>query len=112
MPISFSHAVSLVAVAVLATVLTRALPFILFSGKREMPEAFHLLGRLLPPAMIASLIVYCLRNTQWQKPGSILSEALSLALLVLLHKWKKNTILSIGGSTLCYMILIRAFNLI
>lgn len=112
MPISFGHAVSLVAVAVIATVLTRALPFILFSGKREMPEAFHKLGRLLPPAMIATLIVYCVRKTEWQKPGSVLSEGLSLALVIILHKWKKNTILSIGGGTLCYMLLIRAFNLI
>lgn len=112
MPIPFNHAAALVAVAVLATVLTRALPFLLFSGKKEMPQAFHVLGRILPPAMIGTLIVYCVRNTRWQEPGSVLSELLSLALVILLHKWKRNTILSIGGGTICYMILIRAFNLI
>lgn len=112
MPITFNHAAALVGVAVFASVVTRALPFVLFSGKRKMPEAFRVLGRILPPAMIATLIVYCARQTDWKEPGSVLSEAVSLALVVLLHKWKENSILSIGGGTICYMILIRVFNLI
>lgn len=106
MLISTNHALAIVAVAAAATAITRALPFVLFR-KAELPPLFNILGRLLPPAMIATLVIYCIRGIKWNDPGSFLSELLSLALIALLYKWKENTVLCIAGGTICYMILIR-----
>ena len=105
MPIRSETALLMVAVAALMTLLTRALPFILFGGKREMPEAFIVLGRILPPAMIGSLVIYCIRQINIKEPSSVLTEMLGLALVVILHKWKANTVLSIVGGTVFYMLL-------
>ncbi len=105
MPIDNKQAALMVLVAALATILTRALPFLLFGQKREMPEAFNILGRILPPAMIASLVVYCVRNVDIQEPSSILTEVLGLALVTVLHKWKGNAVISIVGGTVFYMVL-------
>ncbi len=104
---SNEYAIALGIIAMLATILTRALPFLLFSGKRKMPEALHALGRVLPPAMIGTLVVYCVRNTKWTNPSSVLTELISVIVVITLHLWKKNTVLSIVSGTVCYMVLMR-----
>jgi branched-subunit amino acid transport protein AzlD len=89
------------------TFLTRVLPFLLFRNL-DRPAAWLVdLGRLLPPAVIAILIVYCLRSIEVTQAGSWLTQLLSVAVVIGLHLWKRNNLISIGGGTCCYMILIR-----
>ena len=101
------HAAVLVAVIVAVTMLTRFLPFLLFGGKKQPPRAVVYLGRVLPCAIMGMLVVYCLRNvTPLAAPYGI-PELIGVALAVLLHVWKRNTLLSIGVSTVAYMVLVQ-----
>ena len=102
-----SHALALVLVITLATAVTRLLPFLVFGGKKEPPAAVLSLGRVLPPAVMAMLVVYCLRNTQFAAPSFGLPELLAAACAVGLHIWRRSTLLSIAGATVFYMALIR-----
>ena len=53
------------------------------------------------------LVVYCLRDTTFTQIGGFLPQAISVALVVALHVWKKNTLLSIIAGTACYMVLVQ-----
>lgn len=97
----------LILVMGLVTFCIRALPFWAFSGTRRQPAAVVYLGRVLPPAMMAMLIIYCLKNVSLFVMPFGIPEALGIAVVVLLHLWKKNTLLSIGGGTVCYMVLVQ-----
>jgi branched-subunit amino acid transport protein AzlD len=90
------------------TQLTRWLPFLLFPEHRQPPRTVTYLGRVLPAAMMGLLVVYCLRNVPlWAAPHA-LPEALALALVAVLHRWKGSVLLSIAGGTALYMFLIQA----
>jgi branched-subunit amino acid transport protein AzlD len=95
------------AVVILGTVLTRALPFLLFPENREIPRYVKYLADVLPFTIIGMLVVYCLKNISFVQQPYALPEAISIAVIVLLHIWKKNTLLSIGGGALLYMLLVQ-----
>ena len=104
----FAYSAVLVAVIVAVTQLTRFLPFLLFCGKKQPPKAVLYLGRVLPCAIMGMLVVYCLRNvTPLAAPYGI-PELIGVVLAVVLHVWKRNTLLSIGVSTVAYMVLVQA----
>ena len=94
-------------VIVLVTMLTRFLPFWIFGENRKTPQVITYLGRVLPYAVMAMLVVYCLKGISFSAPGSFLPELLCTALVVLLHVWKRNTLLSIAGGTVAYMLLVQ-----
>lgn len=99
---------ALVAVIAAVTLLTRFLPFLLFGGKQRPPKAILYLGQALPCAIMGMLVVYCLRSvTPLAAPYGV-PEAVGILLAVLLHIWKRNTLLSIGASTAAYMLLVQA----
>ena len=98
--------IAIIAVAAVCTFCTRLVPFALFGGKREVPRIVLFLGNVLPPAIIATLIIYCLKGVNLLQFPSGIQELLSIALVVL-HLWKRNTLLSVGAGTICYMILIQ-----
>lgn len=98
--------IAIIAVAAVCTFCTRLVPFALFGGKREVPRIVLFLGNVLPPAIIATLIIYCLKGVNLLQFPSGIPELLSIALVVL-HLWKRNTLLSVGAGTICYMILIQ-----
>ena len=100
------HAAALVAVIAAVTTGLRFAPFLLLRGK-ETPKFIAYLGRVLPYAIMGMLVVYCLRGTTFAQAGSWLPQAISVALVVLLHVWKKNTLLSIIAGTACYMVLVQ-----
>jgi len=101
------QSVLIIITASVCTILTRVAPFILFGRKKEVPGIIKYLGTVLPSAIIATLIVYCLRSSvSFQPPGGF-AEILSIIVVIILHKWKNNTLISIAGGTLVYMILIR-----
>ncbi|HJB06509.1 MAG TPA: branched-chain amino acid transporter permease [Candidatus Enterocloster faecavium] len=94
-------------VCVLCTQATRWLPFLVFGRKKELPKLVRYLGVVLPAAIMAVLVVYCLKGvTPFVYPYG-LPEFLSVALVVILHVWKGNTLLSIAAGTICYMALVQ-----
>ena len=99
---------ALVAVMAAATFLTRALPFLLFGRGGEPPKVVLYLGRFLPPAVIAMLIVYCYRETDFTALSGWLPGLIAGLAVVVLHVWKKNNMLSIVGGTILYMVLVQA----
>lgn len=91
----------------LATMLTRFLPFLLFSSRRPTPKYVQYLGRALPPAIFGMLVVYCLKNVSIVSGSHGLPELIAIAVTVGLHLWKRQTLLSIAGGTIAYMLLIQ-----
>ena len=102
-----NHAILVIAVTALVTMFLRFVPFLLFGGKRETPAYISYLGRLLPYAVMAILVVYCLRNISFLSAPFGAPELISCAVVALLHVWKRSSILSILGGTACYMLLVQ-----
>ena len=96
-----------IGICALATMFTRFAPFVLFSEKRKTPRYIEYLGEALPGAIFAMLVVYCLRNVSFLSGSHGLPELLAVGCTVLVHLWKRNTLLSIALGTAAYMILIR-----
>ena len=90
------------------TQLTRWLPFWLFPENREPPAVVTYLGRVLPPACMGLLVVYCLKGVSWLSGAHGVPELVSIAAVAALHKWKNNVLLSIAGGTALYMFLVQA----
>lgn len=88
--------------------ITRFTPFILFPDSKEPPEVITYLGKVLPPAMMGLLVVYCLRNVSVVQSPHGLPELIAIAVIAALHKWKGNVLLSIGAGTVVYMALVQA----
>lgn len=98
--------VAIVAVTALVTMFTRFLPFAVF-GKRPLPRVVVYLGRVLPPAIMAALVVYCLKGLDFTAYPYGMAEILSVAATAGMHLWRRNSLLSIAVGTACYMALIR-----
>ena len=106
--LSTGAAIAAIAVMAIVTFLTRVLPFLLFDRGESPPKLVLYLGRVLPPAIIAMLIVYCLRGVSFATPGGWVPQLLCVAVVVALHLWKHNNLLSIFGGTVLYMVLVQA----
>ncbi|MBR6537234.1 MAG: branched-chain amino acid transporter permease [Lachnospiraceae bacterium] len=91
----------------LATMLTRFLPFLMFRADKPTPKYVRYLGKALPAAIFGMLVVYCLKNVNVFTGSHGLPELIAIALVVGLHLWKRNMLLSIGGGTVCYMLLVQ-----
>lgn len=91
----------------LGTMVTRFTPFLLFPEKKDPPQMVLYLGKVLPTAMMGLLVVYCLRNIPVSGVKGGLGELIAILSIVLLHKWRNNVLLSIGGGTLVYMVLLQ-----
>jgi len=102
------QAVAAIAVMAVVTFLTRALPFLLFDRGEAPPKIVLYLGRVLPPAIIAMLIVYCLRGITFASPAGWAPQLIAVAAVAALHLWKHNNLLSIFGGTILYMVLVQA----
>lgn len=104
---SNKYAVLTIIVISAVTVLLRFLPFAVFSGERKTPEFITYLGKALPCAIMGMLVVYCLKGVSVTTSPFGIPELVSCAVVILLHIWKRNTLLSIVSGTACYMVLIR-----
>ena len=102
-----SYVLCCVAISAAVTAGLRFLPFLIFGGKKKTPAFIAYLGTVLPCAIIGMLVVFCLRNMDFRQVGGFLPELIGCALTALLHLWRRNTLLSIGAGTVCYMLLVQ-----
>ena len=107
MNISVAHSLLVILVVAALTFLTRYLPFALFSNLSTPSVLLTDLGRILPPAVIAILLVYCLKSVNFAQTASYVPQIAAMAVVAGLHAWKRNNLISIGVGTLFYMFLIQ-----
>ncbi len=97
----------MIAAVALGTMLTRFLPFLAFGGKKPAPKYVEYLGKALPGAALGLLVVYCFKGVSILAAPHGLPELIALAVIVLLHLWKRNMLLSIAAGTAAYMLLVN-----
>lgn len=96
-----------IGVVVLGTMLTRFLPFLIFPAQKPTPKYIRYLGKVLPSAVFGLLIIYCLKDISLVAGSHGIPELISIALVIGLHLWKRQMLLSIAGGTVCYMLLVQ-----
>ncbi len=96
-----------IAMIVLGTALTRYLPFMLFPAGKQTPPYVRYLGKVLPSAVFGLLVIYCLRNVNVLGGTYGIPELLAITLVIVLHLWKRQMLLSIASGTIFYMILVQ-----
>ena len=101
------HAALIVAVAAAVTIALRFLPFVIFGENRRTPELITHLGRVLPFAIMGMLVVYCLQDVNLLSKPFGIPELIGCVIVAALHIWKRNSLLSIGVGTVCYMLLVQ-----
>lgn len=97
----------IIAVCALCTMLTRAIPFLIFRDANKVPKIVLYLGKVLPPAVIATLVIYALRNTEVLAGSHGIPELIGVLCAGILHWVWRNSFISIGAATVLYMVLIR-----
>ena len=102
-----SHAFWTIMVMAVVTFALRAIPFLVFGSGKKVHPAMTYLGKVLPYAIIGMLVVYCLKSTTFLQSPYGIPEIIASALVVGLHVWKRNTLLSVGAGTVCYMLLVQ-----
>ena len=107
MNMTLSQQLITIAMVILGTLLTRFLPFLFFPAGRPTPAYIRYLGKVLPAAVFGLLVIYCLKNVTVLTGNHGIPEFLSIALVIGLHLWKRQMLLSIAGGTVCYMLLVQ-----
>ena len=106
-PMTISEQIITIAICILGTMLTRFLPFLVFSSKKPTPKFIDYLGKALPCAVFGMLVVYCLKNVSLFSGSHGIPELIAIAVTAGLHLWKKQMLLSIAGGTIVYMLLVQ-----
>lgn len=96
-----------IAAVALGTILTRFLPFLIFPPGKPTPKYIQYLGKVLPSAVFGLLIVYCLKSVSVAASPYGLPEAIAIVVVIALHLWKKQILLSVAGGTAVYMLLVQ-----
>lgn len=104
---TISQQIITISMCVLGTVITRFLPFAVFNSKKPTPKFIEYLGKVLPGAVFAMLVVYSLRNVSIVQYSHGLPELIAIAITIGLHLWKKQMLISIAGGTVSYMLLVQ-----
>lgn len=104
---TLTQQVMTIAFCVLSTMAMRFLPFLVFSAKKPTPKYIQYLGKALPAAIFGMLVVYCLKNVSFLSGRHGLPELAAIVVVVCLHLWKRQMLLSIAGGTACYMLLVQ-----
>lgn len=107
MSLNTAESIVIIVAIALGTLFTRALPFIIFPDSKKTPGFIIYLGHVLPYAAIALLIVYCLKGISIFTWPYGAPEGIAIISIALFHNWKNNSLLSIGGGTVLYMLLVQ-----
>ncbi len=91
----------------LGTMFMRFLPFIIFPAGKPTPKYIQYIGKVLPGAVFGMLVIYCLKNVSIVAAPHGIPELIAIAVVVVLHLWKKQMILSMGVGTIVYMLLVQ-----
>ena len=102
-----AQAMALILTMTAVTMATRFLPFLLLGDKRQTPPFITYLGKVLPYAIMGMLVVYCLKGVSVTQLSSVAPAALGVGITAGLHLWKHNTLMSILGGTVVYMVLVQ-----
>ena len=101
------HDILLVAVSALVIMATRFLPFLIFGENRKTPPIIEYLGKVLPFAIMGMLVNYCMKDVAILSWPHGIPELIGCVIVAALHIWKRNSLLSIGVGTVCYMLLVQ-----
>ena len=107
MTMTLTQQIFTIAAVVLGTMTTRFLPFLLFPAGKTTPAFVQYLGKALPAAVFGLLVIYSLKDVQLLTGSHGIPEAIYIALVIILHCWKRQMLLSIAGGTICYMLLVQ-----
>lgn len=105
--LSMGYTICVIVVCAFCTFAERLLPFLIFR-KGSVPNLVRYLGNILPVAVMATLVIYCLRAVDFSSWAGFMPQLIAVAVTAGLHFWKGNTLLSVTGGTVCYMVLIRS----
>lgn len=97
----------IICMVILGTVITRFLPFIIFSSDKQTPKYIQYLGKVLPSAALGMLVIYCLKDINLFDGNHGIPQFISIIVVILLHVWKRQMLISIASGTIVYMILIQ-----
>ena len=103
---SIGYSIAVIAICIAITFLERLLPFLIFR-KGEVPPIIRYLGRILPMAVMAALVVYCLKGTSFDSLVGWIPTLVGVGITAGLHLWKGNTLLSVVCGTAAYMLLLQ-----
>lgn len=107
MTVDFGYSAAIIIIVASVTGLVRAVPYLLFGRKKELPTTIRYLGTVLPAAIMIILVLYCIRNINLRNFPFGLAEITSIAVVIAAQVAKKNTFLSIFLGTASYMLLVR-----
>ena len=102
-----THALFIVLICAGVTLALRALPFVCFGGKNGVPHWLSALGGMLPPAIMAALVVYCLKGVPFGTFADGAFQITAAVVVIAVHLLKRNPLLSIAAGTAVYMLLVR-----
>ena len=104
---SFTERLITIFLIFLATIILRFLPFVAFPENKPTPKFIQYLGKYLPGAVFGLLIIYALKDVNILTGSHGIPELIAIVVTALLHRWKKQMIISISGGTICYMLLVQ-----
>lgn len=107
MPISVWRSIAIIIAVAVTIFFTRLIPFLFFPKGKEVPPVIQYLGKVLPPAVIGMLVIYCLKAVSFASVSYWAPEFIAVAVVIVLHVWKRNNLLSIGVGTVLYMFLVQ-----
>ncbi|MBQ0038412.1 MAG: AzlD domain-containing protein [Clostridiales bacterium] len=106
MQIDVTRSILIIVICAGCTVLERSLPFLVFRGK-EVPRIIQYLGRVLPMAIMATLVIYCIKGITFTSVVGWAPYLIGIAITAALHWWGKNALFSIAGGTIAYMLMVQ-----
>lgn len=104
---TFQQQMVTIAMVVIGTMITRFLPFLVFSSDKPAARPVQYIGSVLPGAMFGLLVIYCLKDVSLLSGTQGIPEMIAIAAVIGLHLWKRQMLLSIAGGTLCYIVLLQ-----
>lgn len=107
MSMSLIQRLIMICMIILGTVITRFLPFLIFNSDKPTPEYVQYIGKMLPSAALGMLVIYCLKDVSLFKGNHAIPELISIMVVILLHFWKRQMLISIAGGTIFYMVLVQ-----
>jgi branched-subunit amino acid transport protein AzlD len=107
MSMSLIQRAIMIGMVILGTMITRFLPFFIFTSDKPTPKYVQYLGKMLPSAALGMLVIYCLKDVILLSGNHAIPELISIMAVVLLHLWKRKMLISIAGGTILYMLLVQ-----